>query len=69
MVLWVLEFWLRTSKRVDTTMEQVVTNLQQQLAQQQAPQQLQSVLEAQQVSAAQRENALHAQLADLSAGT
>ena len=48
-------------------MEQVVTNLQQQLAaQQQALHQLQSVLEAQQATAAQRGNALQAQLADLS---
>ena len=48
-------------------MEQVVTNLQQQLgAQQQALQQMQAVMDAQQASAAQRENALQAQLADLS---
>ena len=48
-------------------MEQVVRNLQQQLAaQQQALHQLQSVLEAQQATAAQRGNALQAQLADLS---
>ena len=48
------------------SMEQVVTNLQQQLgAQQQALQQLQAVMDSQQASAAQRENALQAQLADL----
>ena len=64
-----LEFWLRTSRRVDATMEQVVTNLQQQLgAQQQALQQLQTVADAPQASSAQRENALQAQsdLSDLS---
>ena len=48
------------------SVEQVVTNLQQQLgAQQQALQQLQAVMDSQQASAAQRENALQAQLADL----
>ena len=51
-----LEFWLRSSGRVDTTMAGVVTNLQQELAaQQQTLQQLQSFLEAQQASAVQRE--------------
>ena len=44
-----------------------MTNLQQQLgAQQQAPQQVQAVMDALQASAAQRENALQAQLADMS---
>ena len=48
-------------------MQQVVTNLQQQLSsQQQTLQQLQAVMDAQLASAAQRENALQAQLADLS---
>ena len=48
-------------------MEQVVTNLQQQLgAQQQALQKVEAVMDAQQASAAQRENALQAQLADMS---
>ena len=66
-MLWIPEFWLRKSRRVDTTMEQVVTNLQQQLSsQQQALQQVQGVMDAQQASAAQGENALQAQLADLS---
>ena len=63
----VLEFWLRTSRRIDTAMEHVVTNLKQQLAaQQQALQQLQLVLEAQQARAVQRESALQAHLSDLS---
>ena len=66
LVLWILEFWLRTSRRVDTTMEQVVTNLQQQLSsQQQAIQQLSTMLENQQASSAERENALQAQLSDM----
>ena len=66
LVLWILEFWLRTSRRVDTTMEQVVTNLKQQLgAQQQAIQQLSTMLENQQASSAERENALQAQLSDM----
>ena len=66
LVLWMLEFWLRTSRRVDTTMEQVVTNLQQQLSsQQQAIQQLLTILENQQASSAERENALQAQLSDM----
>ena len=57
-----LEFWLRTSRRVDTTIEQVVANLQQQLSShQQAIQQL----ENQQASLAQRKNALQAQLSDM----
>ena len=44
LVLWIVEFWLRTSRRVDTTMEQVVANLQQQLrSQQQAIQQFDDV--------------------------
>ena len=44
--LWILEFWLRTSRRVDTTMEQVVANLQQKLSSQQpAIQQLLTMLE------------------------
>ena len=56
LVLWILEFWLRTSRRVDTTMEQVVANLQQQLSsQQQAVQQLSTMLENQQASSAERE--------------
>ena len=56
LVLWILEFWLRTSTRVDTTMEQVVANLQQQLSsQQQAIQQLSTMLENQQASSAERE--------------
>ena len=66
LVLWILEFWLRTWRRVDTTMEQVVTNLQQQLSsQQQAIQQLSTMLENQQASSAERENALQAQLSDM----
>ena len=44
LVLWILEFWLRTSRRVDTTMEQVVANLQQ----------LSTMLENQQASSAER---------------
>ena len=61
LVLWILEFWLRRSRRVDMSVEQVMTNLQQQLgAQQQALQQLQAMMESQQASAAQRENALQA---------
>ena len=64
--LWILEFWLRTSRRVDTTMEQVVANLQQQLSsQQQAIQQLSTMLENQQASSAERESALQAQLSDM----
>ena len=56
LVLWILEFWLRTSRRVDTTIEQVVTNLQQQLSsQQQAIQQLSTMLENGQASSAERE--------------
>ena len=48
-------------------MEQVVTNHQQHSgAQQQALQQVQAVMDAQLASAAQRENALQAQLADMS---
>ena len=66
LVLWILEFWLRTSRRVDTTMEQVVANLQQQLSsQQQAIQQLSTMLENQQASSAERETALKAQLSDM----
>ena len=66
LVLWILEFWLRTSRRVDTTMEQVVANLQQQLSsQQQAIQQLSTMLENQQASSAERETALQAQLSDM----
>ena len=59
LVLWILEFWLRTSRRVDTTMEQVVANLQQQLSsQQQAIQQLSTMLENQQANSAEREKLL-----------
>ena len=48
-------------------MGQVVTNTQKQLgAQQQALQPVQAVMDAQQASAVQRENALQAQLADMS---
>ena len=48
-------------------MEQVVTNLQQHLgAQQLALQQVKAVMDAQHASASQRENALQAQLADMS---
>ena len=48
-------------------MEQVATNLQQQLgAQQEALQQVQGVMDAQHASIAHRENALQAQLADMS---
>ena len=66
LLLWILEFWLRTSRRVDTTMEQVAANLQQQLSsQQQAIQQLSTMLENQQASSAERENALQAQLSDM----
>ena len=66
LALWILEFWLRTSRLVDTTMEQVVTNLQQQFSsQQQAIQQLSTMLENQQASSAERENALQAQLSDM----
>ena len=61
LVLWKLEFWPRTSRRVDTTTEQVVANLQQQ----QAIQQLSMMLENQQASSAERENALQAQLSDM----
>ena len=65
-VLWILEFWLRTSRRVNTTMEQVVANLQQQLSsQKQAIQQLSTMLENQQASSAERETALQAQLSDM----
>ena len=47
-------------------MEQVVANLQQQLSsQQQAIQQLSTMLENQQASSAERENALQAQLSDM----
>ena len=66
LVLWILEFCLRTSRRVDTTMEQVVANLQQQLSsQQQAIQQLSTMLENQQASSAERETALQDQLSDM----
>ena len=63
-MLWILEFWLRTSRRVDS---KFVTSLQQQLSsQQQALQQVQAVMDAQQASAVQRNNSLQAQLADMS---
>ena len=66
LVLWIPEFWLRTSKRVDTTMEQVVANLQQQLSsQQQAAQRLSTMLGNQEASSAERESALQAQLSDM----
>ena len=46
-------------------MEQVVANLQQQCSQQQAIQQLSTMLENQQASSAERENALQAHLSDM----
>ena len=65
--LWTLKHWLRGSRRVDTTMEGVVTNLQQWVAaQQQALPQLQTMMETQQAAAAHREGAFQVQLADLS---
>ena len=68
-VFWYCGYWnygFIFSRRVDTTMEQVVTNLQQQLgSQQQAQQQLQTVLDAQQASAAQREKCVASSLGRL----